>query len=68
MQKLKDELIALKTDVKEILLLSRDNAKVLEYHIKRTDLNEERIVYMERWLLGILAAILIAVCLKFFVA
>ena len=36
----------------------------LRNHMKRTELNEERIHNLEKWLLGLLSAILVSVLVK----
>lgn len=66
-----EDIKELKADVKILVQQSaeirRDVGKIqvdVAHHIRRTDLNEMRIEKMEKWLLGILTSILIAVVLS----
>lgn len=68
-----DDLAEIKADVKEIKssvagiqLQVERNTVSLDHHIKRTDLNEDRIKTMEQWTLGLLAAITLAILGKTF--
>lgn len=64
MSKRVDDLVAtlkeIHLDVKEIKPQVIRNTVSLEHHIKRTDLAEQRITKLEYWLLGLLAALLVA--------
>lgn len=56
-QKVEEALSSLQVSVAEIKVDLRN-------HMKRTDLNETRIQNLEKWLLGLLSAILVAVLVK----
>ena len=58
---LKADIKDIKSDVVEIKQHVAKNTVSLDHHIKRTDLNEERIQKIEYWLLGLLSAVLVAV-------
>lgn len=65
---MQDDIKELKADVKEISKDITDikvilgaNTTSLSEHIKRTTLAEQRIDKIENWLLGLLAAILLAI-------
>lgn len=65
MEELKQDIREIKTDIVEIKTTLARNTESLEHHVKRTDLNEVRIYTLEKWLLGSLAAILLAIITKF---
>lgn len=63
-QDVRSELKEIRNAVSELKVIAATNTTQLETHMKRTEMNEARIESMEKWHLGILAAILIAVITK----
>lgn len=61
MDELKQDVKELRQEIRDIAVTLARNTGTLEVHIRRTDLAEERITQVERWLLGTLGAILLAV-------
>lgn len=57
---IKQDIKELRSDVQDLKVVAAQNTAILETHIRRTELNEERIVTLEKWLLGLLGAILVA--------
>lgn len=60
MEELKKDVLSIKKEISEINTTLKVNTEILDIHIKRTQLNEDRIQKLEYWLLGLLAAILVA--------
>lgn len=54
----------IKTDVADIKVNVAINTTDVAHHIKRTDAAEQRIVWLERWALGLLASLIIAIIAK----
>ena len=64
---LKEDVKEIKRDVKEISQTLVRNTVSLELHEARTTASEKRIETMEKWLLGLLGSILLAVITKIFI-
>lgn len=64
MQELRRDLKEIKSDIQVIKITMGENTATLVTHIARTELNERRIESLEKWLLGLLSAILVAVVAK----
>lgn len=62
----KGRLHTLESGITQILVTLAENTADLKNHIKRTELNEERIQNLEKWLLGLLSAILVSVLAKIY--
>lgn len=60
-KEMKIDVKELRKDIGDIKSTLAVNTGTLQVHIKRTELNEKRIQKVENWLLGFLAAILIAI-------
>lgn len=66
MDDIRERLTDISKDIKELRVESTKNSVTLETHMLRTDLNEQRILFMERWLLGILASVLVAALIRLY--
>lgn len=64
MDDIRQDVKEIKNQVLELVKQGASNTAILEYHVKRTDLNESRIAKLEYWLLGILASGVIGLALK----
>lgn len=58
---LKQDVKEIKADISEIKTCVVSNTVSLDHHMRRTELNETRIKNLEYWLLGLLAASIVAV-------
>lgn len=64
MDDFKDDIKTIKADIGDIKKTLAVNTEILSVHIKRTQLNEDRIQKLEHWLLGLLASALIATLIR----
>lgn len=64
LQEVKSSVKDLHTKVDNLTAISIENTADLKNHMRRTELNEDRIKMVEKWLLGILAALVIAALTK----
>jgi len=60
MKEIKDDIKELRSHVLELKVIAAENSTDLLNHMRRTELNETRIEGLEKWLLGLLGAILVA--------
>lgn len=60
MQELKSDVKEIRSHILDLKIVAAKNSSDLENHIRRTELNEERIEGLEKWLLRLLGAILVA--------
>ena len=54
LQEVKADIKEIRSHVIELKTIAAKNSSDLEYHIRRTELNETRIESLERWLLRLL--------------
>lgn len=69
--RIREELTGIKVELAKMNTTLSANTESLKLHVKRTDLNEQRIHGLERWLLGFLASgllAMLAILVKLFVA
>ena len=60
MHELKADVKEIRSHVLDLKIIAAKNSVELETHIRRTELNETRIEGLEKWLLRLLGAILVA--------
>lgn len=60
-QRIIQDVQEVRQDVKQLLVQSAENKVTLSEHMRRTELNEDRIKKLEYWILGFLGAGLLAV-------
>lgn len=65
-EKIDRALGTLQTDMNKLTVMVAENTCDLKNHMERTKLNEERIQNLEKWLLGLLSAILVSVLIKIY--
>lgn len=63
---IKQDVKEIKSDIGVIKETLVKNTTSLDHHIKRTDLNEERIQKVEYWLLGLLSTMLVGMITAYF--
>lgn len=63
MQELKSDVKEIRSHILDLKVIAARNSADLENHMRRTELNEERIEGLEKWLLRLLGAILVAAVL-----
>lgn len=63
MQELKSDVKEIRSHILDLKVIAVKNSVELENHMRRTELNEERIEGLEKWLLRLLGAILVAAVL-----
>jgi uncharacterized protein (UPF0335 family) len=66
MDELKADIREIKSDIKEIKTEVTSNRVGLDAHMMRTTLNEHRVATLEKFLLTLLSAILLAIIAKSF--
>lgn len=59
MEDIRDDVRAIRSHVSEIKTTVAVMERDLAHHVKRSDLNENRISRIENWLLGLLSAIVV---------
>lgn len=65
LKELKQDVKEIKADICDLKITLQHNTAILDAHHQRTTYNEKRIESLEKWLLGLLTAVLLAVLGKF---
>lgn len=60
MEELKKDIAAIKSDMADVKVILGVNTESLKHHMIRTELNEHRIQTLEKWALGFLGALVMA--------
>lgn len=66
LKEVKQDIKEIKTSVGHIHILTAENTVNLKQHMTRTELNEARIATIEKWTLGLLTSIVLAILAKFY--
>lgn len=61
LHEVKQDLKEIKTDISDIKTILAVNTASLKHHMERTAANEARIGTLERWLIGLLTSVVVAV-------
>lgn len=60
MEELKQDVKEIRKEIRDVSITLARNTASLEIHIARTNANEDRIAQVEKWMLGGMGAILLA--------
>ena len=65
-KEIKQDIKEIKSSVAQIHVMTAENTANLKQHMVRTELNENRIATIEKWTLGLLTSIVLAILAKLY--